>query len=47
MKMDSLKQRKIELEKKEILLKESILKFDKFLKVRVQEAILNQIIDYK
>ena len=34
MKMDSLKQRKMELEKKEILLKESILKFDKFLKVR-------------
>ena len=33
MKMDSLKQRKMELEKKEILLKESILKFDKFLKV--------------
>jgi chromosome segregation ATPase len=32
MKMDSLNQRKQELEKKEIQLKESVLKFDKFLK---------------
>ncbi len=34
MKMDSLTQRKQELEKKEIQLKESVLKFDKFLKVK-------------
>ena len=35
MKMDSLSQRKQELEKKEVQLKESVVKFDKFLKVRL------------
>ena len=33
MKMESLTQRKHELEKKEVQLKESVVKFDKFLKV--------------
>lgn len=33
MKMESLNQRKAELEKKENQLKESVIKFDKFLKV--------------
>ncbi len=33
MKIDSLNQRKQDLEKKEIQLKESVIKFDKFLKV--------------
>ena len=33
MKMESLQQRREELEKKEYQLKESLLKFDKFLKV--------------
>ena len=33
MKMESLHQRREELEKKELQLKESVLKFDKFLKV--------------
>ncbi len=33
MKMESLHQRRDELEKKELQLKESVLKFDKFLKV--------------
>lgn len=33
MKMESLSQRKQELEKKEVQLKESVVKFDKFLKV--------------
>ena len=33
MKMESLSQRKLELEKKEVQLKESVVKFDKFLKV--------------
>ena len=33
MKMESLQQRKEELERKEYQLKESLLKFDKFLKV--------------
>jgi hypothetical protein len=33
MKIESLNQRKKELEKKEIQLKESVIKFDKFLKV--------------
>ena len=33
MKMDSLKQRREELSRKETQLKESLLKFDKFLKV--------------
>lgn len=32
MKMESLAQRRIELEKKEMQLKESVIKFDKFLK---------------
>lgn len=35
MKMESLNQRKVELEKKENQLKESVVKFDKFLKVRI------------
>ena len=35
MKMESLSQRKKELEKKEIQLKESVVKFDKFLKVLI------------
>ena len=34
MKMESLQQRGEELERKEFQLKESLLKFDKFLKVR-------------
>ena len=34
MKIESLNQRKKELEKKEIQLKESVIKFDKFLKVK-------------
>ena len=34
MKMESLQQRREELERKEYQLKESLLKFDKFLKVR-------------
>ena len=34
MKIESLNQRKQELEKKEIQLKESVIKFDKFLKVK-------------
>ncbi len=33
MKMESLQQRREELERKEFQLKESLLKFDKFLKV--------------
>ena len=33
MKIESLNQRKQDLEKKEIQLKESVIKFDKFLKV--------------
>ena len=35
MKMESLNQRKVELEKKENQLKESVIKFDKFLKVKI------------
>lgn len=35
MKMESLHQRREELERKELQLKESVLKFDKFLKVFV------------
>lgn len=35
MKMESLNQRKAELEKKENQLKESVIKFDKFLKVNI------------
>ena len=34
MKMESLQQRREELERKEFHLKESLLKFDKFLKVQ-------------
>ena len=34
MKMESLQQRREELERKEFHLKESLLKFDKFLKVK-------------
>ena len=40
MKMESLQQRREELERKEYQLKESLLKFDKFLKViRLQAAL--------
>ena len=35
MKMESLQQRREELERKEFHLKESLLKFDKFLKVKL------------
>lgn len=35
MKMESLQQRREELERKEFQLKESLLKFDKFLKVLI------------
>ena len=35
MKMESLQQRREELERKEYQLKESLLKFDKFLKVSI------------
>lgn len=34
MKMETLQQRRDELERKELKLKESLLKFDKFVKVR-------------
>ena len=40
MKMESLQQRREELERKEYQLKESLLKFDKFLKVLQQWQIL-------
>ena len=39
MKMETLQQRRDELERKEQRLKESLLKFDKFLKVRVLAQI--------
>ena len=39
MKMESLQQRREELERKEYQLKESLLKFDKFLKVRVSSFL--------
>lgn len=35
MKMESLQQRRAELERKELQLKESLEKFDKFLKVKL------------
>lgn len=38
MKMESLQQRREELERKEYQLKESLLKFDKFLKVKNKES---------
>lgn len=38
MKMETLQQRRDELERKEQQLKESLLKFDKFLKVRKNKA---------
>ena len=41
MKMESLQQRREELERKEYQLKESLLKFDKFLKVRVICLLIN------
>ena len=40
MKIESLNQRKQELEKKEIQLKESVIKFDKFLKVLYLKEII-------
>ena len=39
MKMESLNQRRQDLEKKEAQLKESVLKFDKFLKVMVKNIL--------
>lgn len=39
MKMESLQQRREELERKEYQLKESLLKFDKFLKVILSISI--------
>lgn len=47
MKMESLNQRKAELEKKEAQLKESVIKFDKFLKVRNQSFIYFYLFFYK
>jgi hypothetical protein len=41
MKMESLQQRREELERKEYQLKESLLKFDKFLKVLKIDIIKN------
>ena len=43
MKMESLQQRKEELERKEFQLKESLLKFDKFLKVIICHSFFNHI----
>ena len=40
MKMETLQQRRDELERKEQQLKESLLKFDKFLKVETPTALL-------
>ena len=40
MKMESLQQRREELERKEFQLKESLLKFDKFLKVCMKIHLL-------
>lgn len=40
MKMESLQQRREELERKEYQLKESLLKFDKFLKVLQWQILL-------
>lgn len=40
MKMETLQQRRDELERKEQQLKESLLKFDKFLKVDMQIMVL-------
>ena len=39
MKMESLQQRREELERKEYQLKESLLKFDKFLKVETHNLL--------
>ena len=39
MKMESLQQRREELERKEFQLKESLLKFDKFLKVGRRQQV--------
>lgn len=50
MKMESLQQRREELERKEYQLKESLLKFDKFLKVHciyINNPIHVSIMDYK
>ena len=41
MKMESLQQRREELERKEFHLKESLLKFDKFLKVKFLIDFMN------
>jgi hypothetical protein len=45
MKMESLHQRREELERKELQLKESVLKFDKFLKVLSKKVFF--VIFYK
>ena len=42
MKMESLQQRGEELERKEFQLKESLLKFDKFLKVRCSTSFASE-----
>lgn len=45
MKMETLQQRRDELEKKEQKLKESLLKFDKFLKVRItRKTTVNEVL---
>ena len=43
MKMESLQQRREELDRKEYQLKESLLKFDKFLKVRLMLVFYKSI----
>ena len=45
MKMESLQQRREELERKEYQLKESLLKFDKFLKVMENVLLENVLIN--
>ena len=47
MKMESLQQRREELERKEYQLKESLLKFDKFLKVDLMSSRLFQLFTRK
>lgn len=44
MKMESLQQRREELDRKEYQLKESLLKFDKFLKVQYMYVNLENLI---
>ena len=47
MKMESLQQRREELERKEYQLKESLLKFDKFLKVMANVLLENVLINLR